>query len=296
MKIGITGATGFVGRHLQALARGAGHDVVGFSRKAEPREGFVEMRPWQPVAGADFSGLDAVVHLAGESLQGLWTKGKREAIRRTRVEDTRAMIASLRALPVPPRVLVSAGGIAWYGDGGEEELTEAAPAGTGFISEVAQAWEAAALEAADFTRVVTLRTAMVLGRDGGAAPLLRRIFRLGLGGRLGAGRQWMSWIHITDLARLYLHAVENEALKGPVNAAAGAVRNVDFTRIVARAVHRPAIFPVPRFVLKTFPGQMGDLFLDSQRAVPAAAKESGFSFRFPDLAGAAAEVFGEKKE
>lgn len=292
MKIGITGATGFLGKHLLAAARNAGHDVIGYSRTPQPRPGFVEMRPWHPIASADFSGLDALIHLAGENLLGLWTKKKREAIRRTRVDDTLTMISRLRALPRPPRVLVSAGGVAYYGDCGDAELTESAPAGRGFIAEVARAWEDSAMQAADFMRVVTLRTGMILGPDGGPAIPLRRIFKLGLGGRLGSGRQWAPWIHVSDTARLYLHAVENETLHGPVNAVApGAVRNKDFTRAVAKALHRPAFLPAPAFILKRLPGGMGDIFLHSQRLIPAAAQASGFTWLFPDIHTATRDVF-----
>lgn len=292
MTIGITGATGFIGRHLLAAARNAGHEVIGYSRTPEPRAGFVEMRAWRPVREADFSGLDALVHLAGENLLGLWTKRRRAAIRASRVNDTCDLVARLRELPRPLRVLVSAGGCAFYGDGGEAELTEGAPAGTGFISEVARAWEDAAMEGADLMRVVTLRTGMVLGADGGAAPMLRRIFRLCLGGRLGSGRQWVPWIHVSDLARLILHAVECEGLRGPVNAVApGGVRNVEFTRSIASALRRPAVLPVPAFILKRLPGGMGDIFLHSQRAVPAAVQATGFSWLFPEIAGAARDVF-----
>lgn len=288
MKIGITGATGFIARHFAAAARAAGHSLTGYSRTPRPVEGFAEMRAWLPVAEADLSGLDAVVHLAGENLLGLWTAKKREAIRRTRVDDTLALIARLRELPRPPRVLVSAGGSAFYGDAGDAELTEASPPGRGFIAEVARAWDEAALQAADVCRVVTLRTGMVLGADGGAAPVLRRIFRLGMGGRLGSGRQWMPWLHVTDLARLILHAVESESLRGPVNAVApGAVRNADFTRVLASTLRRPAVLPVPAFVLKRLPGTMSDIFLASQRMVPAAAQAAGFVWQFPDLPAAA---------
>ena len=293
MRIGITGATGFVARHFLAAARNAGHDVIGYSRRPGPRAGFVEMRAWQPVREADFSGLDALVHLAGENLLGLWTKSKREAIRRSRVDDTCALISRLRELPVAPRVLVSAGGSSYYGDAGDTVLMESAPAGSGFISEVARAWDDAAMEGADLLRVVTLRTGMVLGPDGGAVPVLRRLFKLALGGRLGSGRQWMPWIHISDLARLILFTVENEALRGPVNAVApGAVRNAEFTRAIATAVRRPAILPAPAFVLRRLPGGMGDIFLHSQRLVPAAAQGAGFTWLFPDIVGAAGDVFG----
>jgi uncharacterized protein len=292
MTIGLTGATGFVGRHFLAVARNAGHDVVGFSRFPRPRAGFVEMRRWHPVREADFSGLDAIVHLAGENILGLWTKKKRDAIRRSRVDDTCAMISRLRELPIRPRVLVSAGGSAYYGDGGESELTESSPPGNGFISEVARAWEEAAKEGAGFMRVVTLRTPLVLGADGEGGRMLRRVFGLGLGGRLGSGKQWSPWIHVTDLARMYLWAVENAALRGPVNAGApGVVRNTDFTRAIARALHRPALLPVPAFLLRVLPDGMSDVFLCSQKVVPAAALAGGFTFLFPDIGSAAADVF-----
>lgn len=292
MIIGLTGATGFIGRHFLAAAAGAGHTVVGFSRTPRPRPGFAEMRAWHPVKSADFTGLDAIVHLAGESIQGLWTASKREAIRRSRVIDTCDLVRRLRELPSPPRVLVSAGGTAYYGDGGEEELTESSPAGQGFLSEVARAWDDAALEAGDFLRVVTLRTGMVLGPDGGAIAALRRLFRLGLGGRLGSGRQWMPWIHVSDLARLYLKAVEDATLQGPVNAVAPSlVRNSDFTRALARALHRPALFPAPAFVLRRLPGGMSDIFLHSQRVVPGAAQRAGFTWLYPELQAAFAEIF-----
>lgn len=292
MKIGITGATGFIARHLAAAARQAGHELVGYSRTPRSLPGFADVRPWQPVAQADFTELDAVVHLAGESLLGLWTAKKRHAIRRSRVDDTLALVARLRELPRPPRVLVSAGGSAFYGDAGDAELTEAAPAGSGFIAEVARAWDESAMKAADLCRVVTLRTGMVLGADGGAAPVLRRTFRLCMGGRLGSGRQWMPWIHVTDLARLILHAVENESLRGPVNAVApAAVRNADFTRVLARTLHRPALLPVPAFILKCLPGAMSDIFLASQRMVPVAAQAAGFVWQFPELPAAVRDLF-----
>lgn len=297
MKIGLTGATGFVGRHFLAVARSAGHDVIGFSRTPQPHPGFVEMRPWHPVRGADFSGLGAIVHLAGENLVGWWTRRKKDAIRRSRVIDTCDLITRLRELPGPPRVLVCANGTAWYGDGGEAKLPESAPHGSGFLAEVARAWEDAAMEGADITRVVTMRTGMVLGADGGAAPVLRRVFRLGVGGRLGGGWQWMPWIHVTDLARLYLWAVETETVRGPVNAVAPElVRNSDFTRVVAQTLHRHAFWPVPAYVLRMLPGGMSEIFLNSQRTMPAAALAGGFSFLFPGIADAVQDTFLERKK
>jgi len=293
MTIGLTGASGFIGRHFAAAAREAGHGVIGFSRRPGAQAG---MRVWPPGPETNFGGLDAVVHLAGENLLGLWTRKKREEIRHSRVDDTRTMIARLRELPEPPRVLVSAGGCAYYGDGGERELTEESPPGRGFIAGVAREWETAALEAADFMRVVTLRTGMVLGADGGAAPGLRRIFKCGLGGCLGSGRQWMPWIEVSDMARLILHAVENGTVRGPVNAVApGLVRNGEFTKALAGVLRRPAFCRTPAWLLRRLPGGMSDIFLHSQRAVPAAAQAAGFAWHYPEMGAALPVVFTRRE-
>lgn len=292
MNIGITGATGFIGRYVAAEARRRGHRVVAFSRRPRAEAAFDEVRSLADPPTADFAGLEAVIHLAGEPILGLWTEGKKEAIRRSRVEGTRALVRRLREVAVPPRVLVCASGMAFYGDRGDEELVEGAASGEGFLAGVCREWEAAAGEAAALARVVSLRTPMVLGKGGGAADPLRRVFKLGLGGRLGSGRQWMSWIHAEDLARLYLFACEEESLRGPVNATAPhPVTNREFTEVVARAVHRPAWFPVPGAALRALPGGLAEVFLQSQRAVPAAAAAAGFTWRHPDLAAVAREVF-----
>lgn len=296
MNIGITGATGFIGREVAAAARGRGHRVVAFSRKPREDAAFDEVRGWGEVRKADFGGVEALVHLAGEPVAGLWTEKKKDAIRRSRVNLTCDLVGRLRETPDGPRVLVSASGMAFYGDAGEAELTEASPAGEGFLAEVSRAWEDAAAEAGDFARVVSLRTPIVLDREGGAGVLLRRVFRAGLGGRLGGGGQWMPWIHAQDLARLYVFACERDELRGPVNACAPVpVTNAEFTAIAAAAAHRPAFFGVPRFVLKHLPGGMGEMVLQSQRARPAAAVAAGFAWVHPDLRSVAAEVFGSEK-
>lgn len=292
MNLGITGATGFVGRHVAATARMQGHKVIAFSRNPGQDPAFDEMRSSRELGSADFSGLDALVHLAGEPVTGLWTSRKKHEIRRSRVDATCALAARLRSLPNPPPVLVSASGIAWYGDGGDAELTESSPPGEGFLAEVSRAWEAAAAEASDFARVVSLRTPMVLGRDGGPAVMLGRIFRMGLGGRLGSGNQWTSWIHVQDLARMYVTACENPAWIGPVNATAPVpVTNRIFTAAIAAAVRRPALFPVPAFALRMIPGGMSEIFLQSQRARPAAASAAGFQWLHTNLREAAQDVF-----
>ncbi len=292
MNIGITGATGFIGRYVAAAARARGHRVVAFSRRPRADPAFDEVRSLADLRTADFTGLGALVHLAGEPILGLWTAAKKEAIRRSRVEWTGEMVGRLRETVGPPGVVVGASGMAFYGDQGDEELRESHAGGDGFWAGVCRGWEAAVGEAASFARVVSLRTPLVLGKGGGAAQPLRRVFQLGLGGRLGSGRQWTSWIHVEDLADLYVFACEEESLRGPVNATAPhPVTNREFTAIVARALHRPAWFPVPAAVLQLLPGGLAEVFLQSQRAVPAAAAAAGFRWRHPELNAVAREVF-----
>lgn len=295
MRIGITGATGFVGRQVTATARVGGHRVIAFSRKPRPHPAFDEVRDFSDPGSADLNGLDALIHLSGEPVFGLWTKAKKDRIRRSRVNLTLTLATRLKNMSPPerPKVLVTASGMAFYGDQGDTELTESSPGGDGFLAEVSKAWEAAAQEAADALRVVSLRTPMVLGRDGGPALMLGRVFKSGLGGRLGSGRQWTPWIHLQDLARLYLLACENENLRGPVNATApGPVTNREFTAAIARAVHRPAVLPVPALALKLLPGGISEIFLQSQRALPAVATDAGFHWIHPGFADTAQEVFG----
>ncbi|MES2707592.1 MAG: TIGR01777 family oxidoreductase [Verrucomicrobiota bacterium] len=295
MRIGITGATGFVGRWIVLIARSGGHQVIGFSRKPKSGRAFNGMRDFSSPEKADFSGLDALIHLSGEPVFGLWTKAKKDAIRRSRVNLTLSLATRLKEMSDRPKTLVTASGIAFYGDQGDTELTEASPGGEGFLAEVSKAWEAAAAEAEDLTRVVSLRIPMVLGRGGGPAVMLGRVFKLGLGGRLGSGRQWTPWIHVQDLARLFLFACENETLKGPVIATAPEpVTNREFTAAIAAAVRRPAVFPVPKFALNLLPGGIGEIFLQSQRARPAAATAAGFHWIHPDLRAAARDVFGRE--
>ena len=292
MRIGITGATGFLGRHIAAAARAAGHELVGFSRRPRRLAPFAEMRPWLPVHKVDLSGLDALIHLVGESLLGVWTAERKRRIRDSRVTDTCTLATLLRERPDTPRILVSAGGAAFYGSRGDDILAEASGSGDGFLAEVCRAWEAAVSEAGPEVRTVSLRIGIVLGRDGGSAPVLGRLFRLGLGGRLGSGRQWMPWIHVTDAARLFVHALTDPSMRGPVNAVApGAVTNAEFTRILARTLHRPALFPVPTFLLRLLPGGMHELFLDSQRILPAAAEAAGFRFLHPELPDALRHIY-----
>jgi uncharacterized protein (TIGR01777 family) len=280
MIIGITGGTGFIGHAVRQNLEARGDTAVLFSRREGPgRRLFSLDRP------LDVSGCDGLVHLAGESILGLWTREKRRRIFESRVEGTRRLVEGIASAAVKPRVLVSASAIGFYGDTGDRIVDEASPAGTGFLAEVAQAWEAEAVKAeAMGVRVVRLRIGFVLGRDGGAMRLIRPVFRLGLGGRLGSGRQWMSCIEIADLATMVTTCLHNESLSGPVNAVMPEpVTNAEFTRAVARSVHRPALFPVPAFVLRLALGDLSHLLLDSQRVAPRVMQKMGFDWKRPHL-------------
>lgn len=276
MKIGIIGATGYVGARLCRMAEEAGHGVVRFSRSA--RAGF---RRIEARGGLDFSGLDAVVNLAGEPILGLWTASKKEKILRSRVDTTRQVVSSLHS---GVGVLVNASAIGFYGDTGEREVDESAAAGSGFLAEVCQAWEAAALPAEALgCRVVRLRIGFVTG-PGGAMGLVRPVFQLGLGGNLGNGRQWMSCIHVDDVAGMILWALENPSVSGAVNAVnPQPVRNAEFTRTLARVVRRPALLPAPFCALKLALGELSHVMLDSVRVRPAVAERLGYAFRHPTL-------------
>jgi hypothetical protein len=231
------------------------------------------------------------VNLAGESIAGgRWTDERKAAIRASRVEGTHAIVDAIAAASSRPKVLVSASAVGWYGPRDDEELDETAPAGEGFLASVCRAWEAAALGAAAHgVRTVALRIGVVLGPNGGALGRMLVPFRACLGGRLGSGRQWMSWVHRDDVVGLVLATLASDAYAGPVNATAPTpVRNRDFTAALARAVHRPALLPVPGVALRLALGEMADMLLTGQRVVPKVATGAGYEFRHPDLAVAIA--------
>lgn len=276
MNIGVIGATGYVGARFCRMAEAAGHGVVLFSRSA--RAGF---RRIEASGELDFSGLSAVVNLAGEPILGLWTPSKKERILRSRVETTKRVVGSLGS---GVGVLLNASAIGFYGDTGEREVDESAAPGSGFLSEVCQAWEAAAMPAEALgCRVVRLRIGFVTG-PGGAMGIVRPVFQLGLGGNLGSGRQWMSCIHVEDVAGLILWALENESVSGAVNAVnPDPVRNEEFTRTLARVLRRPAVLPAPSCALKFALGELSHVMLDSVRVRPAVASQLGYAFRYPTL-------------
>jgi len=272
MRIAITGASGLVGRHASNVLRGEGHQVREISTRSA-------------IKPEDLEACDAVVHLAGEPVAQRWTAAAKQRIRSSRVDGTRHVVEALAQLHKPPAVLISASAIGYYGSRGEETLAESASPAQDFLGEVATEWEREARRAAKHgTRVVILRFGVILAPDGGALKKMLPPFKLGIGGRIGDGKQWMSWVHIDDVARLIAFAIANESVDGPVNAVSpNPVTNAVFTRELARALHRPAIFPVPLFALRMLFGQMAEILYASQRVIPEAALRAGFTFQFPEL-------------
>jgi uncharacterized protein (TIGR01777 family) len=255
----------------------------------------VRLSVWDPVKGeAPADGLrdaDAVIHLAGTPVAQRWNAQVKRDIRESRVAGTRNLVQGISKLTRKPQVLVCASAIGYYGSRGDEVLAESAAPGSDYLSEVCVAWEKEARSAEALgMRVVRVRTGVVLDARGGALPRMLPPFRMGVGGKLGSGKHWMSWIHLDDLAALFQFALV-KPVSGAVNGVApNPVTNAEFTRTLAAAVHRPAIFPVPGFALRLLFGEMSEILLASQRAAPKAAESAGFTFRFPQLAGALADV------
>jgi uncharacterized protein (TIGR01777 family) len=289
MRVLVSGGSGLVGT---ALARALTNDrqTVGTLTRRAGAPGHVR---WDPAAGmvdaealAEFS-PDAVVHLAGENIGGgRWTPARKQAIRESRVGGTSLLAGALAAMARPPKVFVSASAVGYYGNRPDGTLTEAGAPGRGFLADTCRAWEAAAsAPAARGTRVVLLRIGMVLSGHGGALARMAPIFRIGLGGRLGSGRQYMSWIALPDLVAAIRHILSHDSISGPVNATAPTpVTNAEFTRALGRALSRPTLFPVPAPVLRLLLGEMADaLLLSGARVVPERLVESGFTFRYPVL-------------
>jgi len=284
----ITGASGFIGRKIvsQLLARGDAVNYLGRHRSnaMDTRAAFHSWDGKTPAPLNDLPRLDAVIHLMGEPIAQRWTPEVKERIRRSRIHATRQLVAAIATARYKPAVLVSSSAVGYYGNRGAEVLTEASMPGIGFLADVCINWEYEALRARELgVRVAIVRTATVLGRDGGALPKMLPPFRWGIGGRFGNGKQWMSWIHVDDLVRLILFAVDTQ-LNGPLNGAAPTpVTNREFTRTLARTLHRPALFPIPRFALNMALGEMSSFLFDSLRVVPAAVENAGFQFQYPEL-------------
>jgi uncharacterized protein (TIGR01777 family) len=292
MEIAITGATGFIGRRLADALRSEGHGLRLLSRRADPPFS------WDPAAMQPreeaLRGCDAVVHLAGEPVAQRWTDDVKHRIRDSRVEGTLHLVQTLSVMKSRPRVLVCASAIGIYGDRGDEVLTESSALGHGFLPKVCQEWEAQAdLAEALGVRVVKVRTGIVLGRGGGALAKMLPPFKAFAGGKVGGGRQWMSWVHLDDLVGLFRHAID-QPLRGVVNGTApNPVTNAEFTRELASVLHRPALFPVPAFAIRALYGEMSQIVLGSQRVLPKAAEAARFPFRFPSVGPALRDLLAE---
>lgn len=299
MHVLITGGTGFIGRELAASLLADGHAVTVLTREITSSGNRVPngAKAIRDLARAD--AVDAVVNLAGANLGGTrWNPVTKMGFRTSRIDTTRRLVDWMSRLGTRPKVLVSGSAIGWYGPQGDEVLTESAPAGGDFSATLCRDWEAEALKAAALgVRVCTVRTGIVLGPSGpaggGALAQMLPAFRLGGGGPMGSGRQWMSWVHRADLVALIRFLIERETASGPYNGTAPEpVTNAEFAKTLGRVLKRPAILPMPGFALKLIVGEMAEILLSGQRVVPQAALDQGFRFRFPTLEAALRDVLG----
>lgn len=297
MKIAVTGASGLIGSALVPHLRGSGHDVMRLVRRPAAS---VDEISWDPQSGSvdltRLEGTDAVIHLAGAGVgDHRWTDAYKREILDSRVDGTHTIVRAMTALEKRPAVLVSASAIGWYGDTGDRPVDETAPAGTGFLADVVRAWEAAAGPAAAAgIRVVHPRTGLVVSSKGGAWARMLPLFKAGLGGKLGSGRQYWSWISLRDEIRALVFLLENEALSGPVNLTAPTpLTNAEVTSIMGTVLHRPTLLPAPAFALKAALGEFSTEVLGSARVIPAVLESTGFTFEDPTLESALRAALAE---
>ena len=296
MNVLVSGSGGLIGSALVPTLTNEGHRVVRLTRSEATEDDAVR---WDPSAGtidaARLEGIDAVVHLAGENIVGRWTSAKKARIRDSRVRGTQLLAETLAGLPAPPSVMISASAIGYYGDRGDELLTEESGPGSNFLSRVSQEWEAAADPARDAgIRVVHPRFGIVLSTNGGALGTTLPIFKLGGGGRIGSGRQWWSWVAIDDVAGAIFHALTTDSVSGPMNVGSpNPVTNAEYTRTLGRLLNRPTVFPLPAPAARLILGQVADeLLLASARVEPAKLKETGYTFHYPELESALRHLLG----
>jgi uncharacterized protein (TIGR01777 family) len=290
MKVLITGASGLIGTALQKSFSESGYEMLLASR-SEPRTD--RDIQWNPDTGfADeglsrLEGLDAVIHLAGESISAIrWTDEKKKAIRDSRVHGTRTMIETFAKLEKKPKVFISASALGFYGDRGDDEMTETSSAGDTFLAEVSKEWESESRHAEDMgIRTVLLRNGIVLSKDGGALATMMTPFKLGVGGVVGTGKQWMSWVSLADVVGIVNFALENENLRGAVNVVSpNPVTNEEFTKTLGEVLYRPTFLPLPEFAVNLVFGEMGDaLLIDSTKVLPKRLLDAGYKFEYPDL-------------
>lgn len=288
MRIILAGGSGFLGSALAARCRAEGHDTRILTRSPEGMA--PDQIQWQPDGTAGswaeaLNGADVIVNLAGEGIaDGRWTAARKNAIRQSRLLSTRSLVTAIRRLTTPPALLVNASGVGYYGDRGAEPVTETTSAGRDFLAELCVEWEREAEQASSIARVAILRNGLVLHPSGGALARMLLPFRVGLGGRLGSGDQYLPWIHLDDWVDLVRWLMVNPDARGAFNVTApGPVTNAAFTRALGRALHRPTIIPVPVFALRLLFGELADTLLTGQRAIPLRAQEMGFPFRFAHI-------------
>jgi uncharacterized protein len=291
-RILVSGVSGPIGKALLPELRKRGH-VIRLVRGRVTGNDQISWNPAQALPPQQVEGFDIVIHLAGETIVGRWNAAKKARIRDTRVQGTKTLVESLTKTAHPPRVFICASAIGYYGDRGDELLREESAPGSDFLAQVCREWETATQPATNAgIRTVNTRFGVILSRDGGALPKMLPPFRMGVGGRIGTGRQWMSWIHIADVVGAIEHALDNPSVSGAVNVVGpNPAMNAEFTRTLARALHRPAIFPMPSFAARLAFGEMGDaLLLASQRVEAAKLTANGYRFQFEDLSAALAAL------
>jgi uncharacterized protein len=292
-RILVSGSSGPIGSALLPSLKAHGFEVTRLVRNSGSGSDQIVWDPSSPLSPDAVSGFDAVIHLAGESIVGRWTNAKKRRIVESRVQGTSHLAEAAARASQRPRVFVSASAIGFYGNRDDEVLREGSPSGAGFAAEICRAWEAAAQPAAQAgIRTAQMRIGVVMSADGGALPKMLTPFRLGLGGRLGDGRQWWTWVSVRDVVGAIHHVLNHESLSGPVNTVApNPVTNAEFTSILASVLKRPAIFPMPAFAVRLIFGEMGEeLFLGSQRVEPAKLAATGYQFQHPDLKNALKEI------
>lgn len=289
MKVAITGATGLVGTALCNSLHEDGIEILAVTRGGRSVPSYLRPVQWRPSSGELDAGpleeTDVVVHLAGESIANRWTRSHKERIRSSRVDGTRHLVNGLRRLDKPPSLLISASAIGFYGDRGDEELDESSPPGTGFLPDVCQAWESEVARAAEIgIRAVSLRIGVVLSTCGGALGQMLLPFKMGMGGPLGSGKQWLSWIHIEDVVGISRFLMDQPEARGATNTTAPEpVRQVDFAKSLGQALGRPAFLPAPSFALKLALGEMSQLLLEGQKVLPRQLMNMGYEFKHPAL-------------